>query len=1147
MNKFSDIAEWLRAHSLERYIQAFEANEIDLRSLPDLTDEDLRELGLPIGPRRLALRAIRALQPPESAAVRPDVPRSSASSSPARPTEQLPKQSTAPTVPRARQAPPAERRQLTVLFCDMVGSSALSNRLDPEEQREVVGAFQACCASVVQRLGGMVAQYLGDGVLAYFGYPAAHEDDAERAVRAGLSIVEAVGGLRPAQGVAPRTRIGIATGLVVVGDLVREGVTQQNAAIGATTNLAARLQALAEPNTVVIAQDTQRLLGSMFELCDLGAHALKGFDEPVRVHRVLGTGKVEDRFEARHPAGLLPLLGREEELEILLRRWEQARQGNGRVVLLTGEPGIGKSRLTRELRERLLAEPFTPLYCHCSPHHRDSALHPIIGHLVHASGIERDDTADRRLDKLRALLAPSSDNLERDMALFAALLSIPTADRYPAHGLTPQQLKERTLEALLGQVARLSERQPMLMIFEDLHWIDPTSLDLLSRIVEAAPRHRLLVIATARPEFASPWPNHRHVSTLSLSRLDRAQSEALVARTAGGLPDAVVAQIVARTDGIPLFVEELTKTILESGLLREVTGGYELTGPLPTLAIPSTLHASLLARLDRLAAVKDVAQIGSVIGREFPYSMLAAVAALPEADLRSALERLVTAELLFQRGEPPDASYSFKHALVQDAAYTSLVRSRRQQLHGRIAEAIKTQFPDIAETSPEMLAHHYSEAGFFDDALHWWREAGQRAIQRSANLEAVAHLTKGIALLAAQPDAAALGQQELALQVLLGPALMATKGVAAAETMHAYVRARELCQQRQETPPLSVLWGLWYFYNGRGEHGPARELADELLAQARVSTDRTFGLVAHRAAGNTAYHIGDLTACQAHLEQGMALYVPELHGPLMFQYGQDIAVTCRAWCSLALWLLGYPDRARECSRQALVIAQTAAHLPSTAYALIWAAMLHRFCRDDEAAQRCAAEGIALCSEHGFSVYLAWATSVSGSVLSHRGEVEEGLSRARKGMALLSATRVGATIPYHMSMLAEACARAGQCEEGLDLLAEALAMAEAKGEHNYRAEIFRLRGEIAMQRNPDRSQDVEACFEQAIAIARGQQARSLELRATTSLARFWLRKGRAAEAGTLLAPIYGWFTEGFDTADLKEAKALLDHLKGASPE
>jgi class 3 adenylate cyclase len=663
--------------------------------------------------------------------------------------------STGPSpTPPATPASSAERRQLTIMFCDMVGSSALSTRLDPEEQGDVIAAFHSCCAKEIKALGGMVAQFLGDGVLAYFGYPTAHENDAERAILAGLDILKSVGTITTASNVVVQTRIAIGSGVVVVGDLMREGVTQENAAIGETTNLVARLQALTEPNTLVISPLTHRLVGALFDYRDLGRHALKGFVEPVHVRQVLGTSKVESRFEAQHQGVVSQLLGREEELEALLRRWEEAKRGEGRVVLLTGEPGIGKSRVARALRDRLSSDPHTLLSYFCSPHHQGSALYPQIGQLTRAAGIERDDNAEAKLNKLQSLLAQSNGNLPRDMPLFAGLLSISGGDRYPLPETTPQRRKAQTLTALLDHTRRLATRQPILMLFEDLHWIDPTSLELLSLVIEEIRDQRILLVATVRPEFTAPWPAHSHISTLALNRLGRSDGETLIESISKGkpLPPEVRDQITSRTDGVPLFIEELTKTVLESGLLREADDHFELTGPLPPLAIPSTLHASLLARLDRLASVKDVAQIGAVIGREFSYALVTAVAALPEKDLNAALAQLVDAELIYQRGVPPDATYQFKHALVQDASYASLVRSRREHLHGVIARALEERFADIVTTEPETLAHHFTEAAVTQSALSYWLKAGQRATKHSAYPEALCHLERGLSMLKGSPS-----------------------------------------------------------------------------------------------------------------------------------------------------------------------------------------------------------------------------------------------------------------------------------------------------------------------------------------------------------------------------------------------------------
>jgi class 3 adenylate cyclase len=631
--------------------------------------------------------------------------------------------SAVPTSPIVLARASAERRQLTVMFCDLVNSTVLSARLDPEDMGDVLRVYHDGCAKIVARFEGFVAKYMGDGVLVYFGYPHAHEDDAERAVRAGLALVEAIGAtVLPLPGeLKLQLRVGIATGLVVVGDLIGSGAAQEEAVVGETPNLAARLQGLAAPNAVVIGADTRRLTGGLFEYRDLGAATLKGFADPVQAWQVVGPSAIESRFEALHATSTTtPLIGRDEELDLLMRRWQHAKRGDGRVVLLSGEPGIGKSRVTEAIEERLSGEPHIRLRFFCSPHHADTALHPIVSQLEHAAGFERDDNVERRLGKLEAILAPSTKDTKQATALLADLLSI-GGDRYPPPNLNPQRRKEETLEALFAQAAGLTAHRPVLMVFEDVHWIDPISLELLELMVERVSSLRVLLIMTFRPEFQSPWTGDAHVTTLALNRLGRQHGAELVKCLTGNkhLPSAILDQITAHADGVPLFVEELTKAVLESGLLRDAGDQYVLTGPVPPLAIPTTLHASLMARLDRLAPIREVSQIGAAIGREFSYELLAALVPLPESTLQEAVERLVRSELVFCRGRPPNATYTFKHALIRDAAYATLLRSRRQELHARIAQVLEDQFPDTVELHPEILAHHWSQAGLVEKAAFY--------------------------------------------------------------------------------------------------------------------------------------------------------------------------------------------------------------------------------------------------------------------------------------------------------------------------------------------------------------------------------------------------------------------------------------------
>jgi class 3 adenylate cyclase len=776
-----DVSTWLRDLGLENYLQAFQANHIDGKVLPRLTADDLTALGISsIGHRRKLLDAIAALDQggAPSAAV--------------------------PIAPNRSME--VERRQLTVLFCDLVGSTELATHLDPEDLRGVMRAYHRCTAGVIERFDGHVAKYLGDGVLAYFGWPRAHEDDAERAVRAGLALVEALARLEPQAGVRLRARIGIATGQVIIGDLVGQGALRDEAVVGETPNLAARLQALADPGAVIIGQATRRLIGGFFELADLGPQRLKGFAEPLAVWRVSGESGTENRFEALRGGNLTPLIGREHELGLLLERWSWATEGDGQVVLLGGEPGIGKSRMVQALRERLGDQPYTSLSHYCAPHHANSALHPVIDLLHRGAGLARDDLPSKQLAKLETLLAESNDDLGEMVPLLAKLLSIPTEDRYAALDLSPERQKQRTLEVLTDQLAALAARRPVLDVYEDVHWIDPSTLELLDLVIERVRHLRVLVLITYRPEFTPPWTGQAHLTLLPLNRLGRSQGAAMALRVSGGkkLPSEIVKQIVARTEGVPLFVEELTKAVLESGILTDAGDRYELSGPLPPLAIPATLRDSLMARLDRLAPVKELAQMGAAIGRDFSHALLAAVADQPERELQAALDQLVASELVFRRGTPPEATYSFKHALVQDAAYGMLLKSRRQQLHARIAQVLEERFPEASAIQPELLAQHYTAAGLHEQAVEYWHRAGQRASERSANLEAIAHLTRGLELAHTLPDPQQSARQELKLQVALGEPLVVAKGYGGPEAAATYT-GRCSCAERLAKRPICSL------------------------------------------------------------------------------------------------------------------------------------------------------------------------------------------------------------------------------------------------------------------------------------------------------------------------------------------------------
>jgi class 3 adenylate cyclase len=800
------IADWLKKLGMAEYVERFAENDIDISVLRHLTDHDLKELGVSLGHRRKLLYAIGEL----------------GGDAPATP------QSLVATEPRPQDA--AERRQLTVMFCDLVGSTALSTWLDPEDLREIISAYHRHCAEVIVKHGGFVARYMGDGVLAYFGYPQAHEDDAERAVRAGLALVGAGTKLDAASGRALQKRVGIATGLVVVGDLITDDPSHECEVVGETPNLAARLQALAEPDTVVIDSNTRRLLGHLFEYRTLGPLSVKGFADPVAVWQVARVSAVESRFEALR-ATTTPLIGRDEEVDLLLRRWHQAKRGDGCVVLIAGEPGIGKSRIGDTILERLSNEPHARLRYFCSPHHQDSALYPSITQLERAAGFRRDDTDEQRLDKLEAVLAQGTDDLNEAVPLLAELLSIPTADRCPPLNLTPQKRKEKTLQAQLAQVEGLAARQPVLMMWEDVHWSDPTSRDLLDLTVDRTPSLPILLIITYRPEFAAPWVGRSQVTLLTLNRLPPRRCAEMIARLTGGkaLPKEIADQIIDRTDGVPLFIEGLTKAVVESGILTETADRFAVIGPAAPLAIPTSLQASLLARLDRLAPSREVAQIAAALGRQFSHELISAVAMMPRQQLNDALAQLVHAELIFRRGKPPDAEYTFKHVLVQDAAYSTLLRSRRQQLHARIAATLENQFPEVVVAQPALLAQHCAEAGLAEKAVGYWLKAGQQAWARSAMTEAVTQLQKGLDMLAGLPHGPWRQQQELDLQFAFGRALAATKGYSAPDVGKTIARARALAEEIDRPEYLVPLIGSQFvFHLIRSEHKLALSLAEQI-------------------------------------------------------------------------------------------------------------------------------------------------------------------------------------------------------------------------------------------------------------------------------------------------------------------------------
>jgi predicted ATPase/class 3 adenylate cyclase len=930
------IEDWLTSLGLSEHVHCFAENCIDASVLRDLTDHDLKDLGVPFGHRKKILRAIGELE-----GSRPQAS------------------------PAALSAVPGERRQLTVMFCDLADSTELSARLDPEDLRGVIGAYRAACAQVISHYDGFIAHFLGDGLLVYFGYPHAHENDAERAVRAGLDIVTAIPRLETAASAPLKARVGVATGVVVVGDLIAEGASEGQAVVGETPNLAARLQAVAEPGTVVMSASTRRLAAGHFEYRKLGATHLKGLADPIVVWQALGLSAVEGRFEAEHGITLPPLLGRHEEIELLSRRWRQAAQGDGCVVLLTGEPGIGKSHIALTFQERLQSEPHIRLRYFCSSHHINSALFPFVSHLERAAGFERNDAAAVKRAKLETLLAQTPSHV----AILANLLSLPEErDRLP--DVSPQKRKETTLLTLVARLQGLAEIEPVLAVFEDVHWIDPTSLELLTLMMQWVPQLRALLVITARPEFAPPWPNHAHVTTLPLTRLGRRHGMALIERITTGktLPGPVTEKILAQTDGVPLFIEELTKTVLESGLLQEQDGRYVLERPLPAFAIPTTLYASLMARLDRLTAVKEVAQIGAAVGREFSYELLSVVAGLSKEKLDEALDQLVHSELVFCRGERLERIYTFKHVLVRDAAYAGLLKSRRAELHAAIARAFEQRFPDFIETEPETLAHHLTEAGLIRKAVDYWLRARKKAAARSANIEAIAHLQRGIEAASRLPDESDRDPLELDLQFALAPCLIATQGPASSPAMATFTRAHELCERLGDVPEyLQVMFWLVTASVVRGELPQAQEGIATLMRLAKARDDQSALLNAMRGRAMILLFMGRVADAHREVEGAIEGFnaSDERVRLAARAAGQDAGAAALSLMSWALWLRGHADRARVQIEAALERADAVEHPHTRAYVDYYASVLYALRGEHALALRRAERCVALSEEHGF--------------------------------------------------------------------------------------------------------------------------------------------------------------------------------------
>jgi predicted ATPase/class 3 adenylate cyclase len=1119
------IASVLQALGLERYLGAFTAADVDLNVLKLLTEDDLRELGLSLGHRRKLL-----------AAIADGLPLASADFDPPQELQAVPCQQAQLSHPGGQ-----ERRPVTVMLCDMVGSTELTQRLGLEEMGRIIRQFQDSTAGAVSRFEGFVDRFMGDAVLSFFGYPRAHEDAAERAVRAALAIVDGIGEITAPDGEAMSVRIAISSGAAFFGGIVEHGGAREPIVTGEVVNLAARLQQIAPVNGIVVSPQTRRLLREMFEVADMGLHDFKGIGRPTLVWRVTGERLAGTRFEAAHGRALAPIVGRDAEIAMLKDRWQSARAGEGQAVLLSGEAGMGKSRIAQMLREHMAGEVHVPIRFQCSPYHRNSALYPVIAHLRHAARILPGDPPEIRLQKLEALVCAGTPAAAEAVVLLAELLSIPVAPRYQPLDLPADQRKRRTLEVLLWQLLALARDQPVLLLVEDAHWIDPTTQELLSQTIVNIQNAALLMLVTYRPEFEPGWANLSHVTTLALSGLPRRQAMAIVTYLTGGkpLPPELLDQILAKTDGIPLFVEELAKAILELGVLRDAGDRYELISPLPTLAIPDTLQDSLLARLDSHPTTKELAQIGSVIGREFAFSHLSALATLKGEPLNAAIRELLRADLVHQRGPAHRATYVFKHALIQDAAYSTLVMARRQQLHGQCATILVELSPDLAELQPELLAHHYTQAGKAEEAIGHWLKAGRRAIERSANSEAIAHLRQGIALVPGIYNPDLRSGLELRLQVELGVPLIATDGYAAPATLAAWERAGVLAEQRGEHRLLiRSLYGLWAGRTSMGETRTALGLASRILQLGLQLGDDGITLVGHRAHALNVFLMGDLAAARAELEGVLAAYNPERHAELRFEFGQDMRVAATAILSTILSVQGYQNQALRMSAENVECAAALAHTNSLAYALSFGAcMVAMVCGDAATTLQFAERLIALATRNHLFLWTAYGEAFKGWALAQQGDADEAVRLL--GGALQGVARAGAALsePLIVGVMGAALSCAGQHEDALASMSAAVAAAERREELWCLPELLRLKAQVVSRLGGDEAPHL---LESALGFSGKRGMHSWTLRVACDLAALMRSDGRFDEADALLRSALDSFPEASDAPDRQQALA---HLTG----
>jgi class 3 adenylate cyclase/predicted ATPase len=1086
------VGDWVHENGLTEYRNIFKKHHVGLAQFIELTHDDLKELKIKVGDRKRVLDIIARLRSRAAAPMLP-LTESQGSAEPNKP----------------------ERRQITIMFCDLVDSTTLSGGLDPEDLAELMRAFRSRCSETTARWGGYIAKFVGDGMLAYFGWPQAHEDDAERALRAGLELSELIGKIYVSGGAtALTTRIGIATGLVVVGELIGEGFAEEKTVVGVIPNLAARLQAMAEPGTVTIAPSTHQLVSGAFEFTNLGVHTLKGFAEPVQVRRVDRPKAKTSRFAARVASRLTPLVGRTRETDLLLSLWERARLGSGQIAIVVGEAGVGKSRLTETLSQRLDGEPHVNLSWQCSSFNANSALHPFIVQISHAANIAYDDAAEAKLQKIEAVLADKGMDVDEAAPDLATLLSIPFGDRYPPITLSPQRHRQKMIEMVLDLITRMAREAPLLFVVEDIQWADQTTLVALDQLSERLQQDRILMVITSRPEFEVGWLERRGGTRLDLRRFAKSSAEAMIGEIIGekALPANVMESILAMADGIPLFVEELTRMVLDSGQLREHANRFELWGSAAGLSIPATLRDSLAARLDQLPFGKDVAQVAATIGRTFSAELLGCVMHRRNFEIQNALGQLCEAGILDQHGSATSRDYVFKHALIQEAAYRSLLNINRREIHRHVAEALQQHFPDEVAAVPEMTARHFAEAGLNEQAAHYFLEASRKALRVTATSEAIAHLSKGLELIKACASSHTRDLLALRLHASLGTAVMLAKGWGAPEAEEAYEAANRLSHAAEDAAEsIWILWGVWVYHHVRGNMERSITASYRIRQAADHHQDETSRLVANMVSLQARFYTGRFQEAHTYCERTESVFRAAVHRPLINLYTIDLQLVSLVHRSILCWITGRFDEALVVAAEAEALARSLQHPYSIAWALTWGSTAYLLQGELGLLAARLEEGIEIANNQGFSYVAALGTMMEGWVDGQQGAAADGIAKLRNGVTAFKATGAGIAVPHFNTLLAELLGNTGQSAQALKTLRDAASQVERWGERWQEAEIHRVKGDVLAATPGVDASLVEQNYRHALSIAESQRANGWRQRSYASLARFLRSHGRHDEA------------------------------------